>query len=244
MPTVTDPNQSYYAQIQTDLASSNPQTGIVGALGASTAPTVAQQQLGVAGIESQLGTEGPELQQQGDYAAQLAGYQLGGLGINAQQTALQQQGTEQSYALGQQGFAQQGAENALNYKNELQSMIGSSAASGALNTHGSTQQQGTLAQENTWQNATLEREEQQSAGDYARAQQNYALMAKANGLSQQEVETRLQYGLSQLGEGAASDVDQLAAQAGNALSGSVQGVGSTLSQAGLLGGMNALAGLG
>jgi len=241
MPT-TDPNSSYYAQIQADLASSNPQTALMGALGASTAPQVAQQQLGVAGIESQLGTLGPKLQQQADYSSQLAGYQLGGLGINSQQSALQQQGTEQRFGAQQESFAQQGQQQQLDFSRQLQSLVGGSAASGALNTEGAKQGQADIGQRAKWAAADLSRNEKLSAGDQARAEQNYALLAKANGLSQQEVYTRLQYGLGQMGQSA--DPSSLVSQAGNALSGSVQGVGSTLSQAGLLGGMNALAGLG
>jgi hypothetical protein len=83
-----------------------------------------------------------------------------------------------------------------------------------------------------------------SAGDYARAQQNYGLIGQANGLAQQEVQTRLQAGLQSLGEGAGSNVDALVSQMGGILSGESTGVGSTLSQAGLLGGLNPLAGLG
>lgn len=242
MATVTDPNQSYYAQIQADLASSNPQTALTGALAAGTAPTVAGQETQVAQAEQQLGTLGPQLQQQADYSSQLAGYQLGGLGINAQQSALQQQGTEQSYGLTQQAQQEQAQKNQLNYARQLQGFVGGSAASGALGTEGSRQGQADIGQQAAWAQAGLGRQEQQSAGDFARAQQNYALLAKANGLSQQEVYTRLQYGLEQMGQSA--DPSSLVSQAGQALSGSVQGVGSTLSQAGLLGGMNALAGLG
>lgn len=240
--TSTDPNLSYYQQIQQDLSSSNPQTATVGALGASTAPTVAQQQLGVAGIEQQLGDLGPGLQQSADYSDLMAGYQLGGLGINQQQTALQEQGSAAHYAATQQGFQQQAQQNQLDFTNQLQSMIGSAAASGASHTGGAETGQSTLATQKQLADQSLATQESLSAGDQARAQANYGLIGNANGLSQQEVYTRLQYGLEQMGESA--DPSSLVAQAGNALSGSVQGVGSTLSQAGLLGGLNALAGLG
>lgn len=265
--TYTDPNVSYYQQVQANLApvpnnntptnptgftsigpSTNftgpetpPQT-VTGAIAAQNAPALAQQGLQYAGIEQQLGDLGPSLQLQGDYATQMAGYQLGGLGINTQQTALQQQGAEQRYGLQQQGFAQQQAQQALQFQNQMQGIVGGEAASGALNTEGSKQQQSTAQQENVFAGQSLGRQEQLSAGDYARAQQNYGLIGQANGLGQQEVYTRLQSGLQQLGESA--DPTSLVAQAGGLLSGESTGVGGTLSQAGLLGGLNALAGLG
>lgn len=242
MATTTDPNQSYYAQIQTDLASSNPQTALAGALGASTAPTVAGQQLSVASTEQQLGDLGPQLQQQADYSSLMAGYQLGGLGIGAQQNDLSKQGSQQGFANTQLQQGIQGQQQALNYQNQMQSLVGGAAASGALNTEGAKQSQATASKQYGWGQEELKSQEALSAGDFARAQQNFDLMAKANGISQQEVYSRLQYGLSQMGQSA--DPSSLAAQAGNAMSGSVQGVGSTLSQAGLLGGMNALSGLG
>lgn len=241
MPT-TDPNLSYYQQVQQDLASSNPATGVVGALGASAAPTVAQQQLGVAGIEQQMGDTGSSLQQQGDYADIMAGYQKAGLGINAEQTQLQEASSNQQFAAQQQGFQQTAQQNQLDFTNQLQSLIGGEAAQGASHTGGSETGQATLGTEYQLANEKLNTQEQLSAGQQALAQQNFGLIGEANGLSVDEVNARLQYGLEQLGEQA--DPATLAAQAGNALSGEVQGVGGTLSQAGLLGGLNALAGLG
>ena len=230
----------YFQQVNSQLGttSATPATAEA-ALGA---PALAQQELQYAGLEQQLGTTPAELQGQADYATQMAGYQLAGQGINAQQTQLQQQGTEQSYSLTQQNQAQQAAQNVQNFQTQLQGLTGGQAASGSLNTAGAKTAAANLGQQNQWNQATLGRQEQQSAGDYARAQQNYALIAKANGLSQQEVQTRLQTGIEQLGLG--SDPTSVVSQAGNVLSGSAQGVGSALSQAGMLQGINTLAGLG
>lgn len=233
------PQTSYYEQIAADLNSNTPGASLIGAEGAAAAPQQAQLETQFAGIEQQLGDLGPSLAQQSDYATLLAGDQLGGLGINSQQTALQQQGNTQQYQLTQKQQQEQGQKNQLQFTNQLQSLIGGEAASGAINTGGSKQQQSTLAQNAQWANADLSRQEQLSAGDYARAQQNYGLIGEANGLSQQEVYTRLQYGIDQLGESA--DPSSLVSQAGNVLSGGAQGVGSTLSEAGLLGGVNASA---
>lgn len=259
--TWVDPNQSYYNQVQQNLAPNatnqlgangllspiqpGPEQvgpGIAGAIQAQNAPALAQQGLQYAGIEQQLGNLGPQLAMEGDYATQMAGYQLGGLGINTQQTGLQQQGVTQRHDLQQQGFQQQQQQQQLEFQNQMRGIIGGQAASGALNTEGSKQAQSTATQENQFRTATLGREEQLSAGDYARAQANYGLIGQANGLAQQEVYTRLQSGLQQMGM--AADPSALVSQASGVLSGQAAGVGSTLSQAGLLGGLNALAGLG
>ena len=347
MPWV-DPNASYYSQVQQNLAPT-PQTGfsstgpsslftspetvspsVTGAIQAQNAPALANQGLQASLISKQLGQLGPDLQQAGDYATAMAGYQLGGQDINRQQVGLQQQGTEQNYnisqqqrnlqqqgteqnygigqqqfglqqqgmdqsygiqqqqyGLQQQGIQQQQAQQALSFQNQMQGIIGGNAASGALNTQGSKQQQSTAQQENVFAGQTLGRSQQQlglneqqsagdysraqqglglneqaaagqfsrteqgyglqnqlSAGDYARAQQNYGLIGQANGLAQQEVQTRLQSGLQQLGESSGATADSLVAQMGGVLSGESTGVGSTLSQAGLLGGLNPLSGLG
>ena len=206
------------------------------------APALAQQGVQEAGIQQQLGDLAPQLALEGDYATQMAGYQLGGLGINTQQTGLQQQGTEQAYGIQQQRYGLQAQQQALQFQNQMQGIIGGEAASGALNTQGSKQQQSTAQQMNQFAQQGLGLNEQLSAGDYARAQQNYGLIGQANGLAQQEVYTRLQSGLQQMGVGA--DPTSLVAQAGGVLSGQATGIGGTLSQAGLLGGLNALSGLG
>ncbi len=273
----TDPSASYYQQVQANLApgqgytpptTSNALAGgvtpppeaqtILGAVTAQNAPALAGQNLQMAAYQQQLGNIQPQLQEQQDFTSQEAGYQLGQLGISNQQTGLSQQGTAQSYgvtqaeqALQQQGIFGAQQSQALNFKNQMQSIIGGSAASGALNTEGSKQQQSTAQTENTLAAQGLQRQGQQlglqeqlSAGDYARAQQNYGLIGQANGLSQQEVYTRLQNGLQQLGQGATQNQDALVAQMGGVLSSEAQGVGSTVSIAGLQGGINTLAGLG
>ena len=233
-----DPMQSYYQQITTQLGSSNPQVGLQAAEQAGVAPQVAQAGLTYASDQAQMGLIQPELQQQDAYQSQMAGYQLGQLGIQGQQTGLQQQGTAQSYGFTKQQQAQQGAQEALSYKNEMQNMQGQLAASGALNTEGSKQQQGTAKQEYAWQKATLQGQEALSAGDYARAQQNYALIGKANGLSQQEVYSRLQNAYATNADSAAGSLDSLVAQAGGSLSSATQDVGGALANYGLMAGLN------
>jgi hypothetical protein len=238
----TDPMSSYYQQVQADLASKNPQTSLIGAEAAASAPSMAQLETQFAGQEAQLAAAPSEEAQQADYATLMAGFQLGGQGINAEQTQLQQQNASTQYGIQQQGFQQQAQENQLNFTNQLQSLIGGKAATGALNTGGSQQAQSTLGQQAQWAGQSLAQQEASAASNYATAQQNYGLIGEANGLSQQEVYARLGYGLDQLG--VENDPSELVAQAGGVLSGESQGVGSILSQAGLLGGLNASAAFG
>jgi hypothetical protein len=242
MSTTTDPNLSYYTQVQQMAGSSNPQTGLLGMLGESQAPQVAQAQTQIAQTEQQLGDLGPALAEQADYATLMSQYQTGNLDIKGEQLGLQQQGTAQQYGIQQQQFQQQAQQEQLGYERSLQSAIGGAAAGGSLMTSAAKQQQGDIGQQYAWEQQSLQGQEQLSAGDYARAQQNYALLGQANGLSQQEVQSRLAYGLTQLGQN--MDPTSLVAQAGNALSSQAQDVGSVISQAGLLGGLNALSGLG
>jgi len=238
MATTTDPNASYYASIASGLASSNPNQALEAAEQGTVAPQVAGAALQYAGIENQLGMVTPELAQQNAYQSQMAGFQLGGLGLSQQQTALQQAGAEQQYGFQQQQFGQEQQQNQLNFQNQLQSLVGGQAASGALNTQGSKTQQGTLGQEAAWQQQTLQGQEALSQGDFARAMQNYQIIGEQNNLSAQEVQARLQEASLTGGEGAAQNIDQLVAQAGGVLSGATQDVGGALANYGLAGGVN------
>jgi hypothetical protein len=237
-----DGQSSYESVINTAQSSKNPATALAGNVAAQGAPQVAAAGVAFAQTEGQLAQQGPELQQQSDYATAMAEYQKTGLGIQFAQQQLQQQGTEQNYGLTQQAQAEKGQQNLLQYSRALQNQVQGAAASGTLHSGGSVQGQGDIAQQAAWANADLSRQEQASAGDFARAEQNYQLMAQANGLSVAELKTRLGYGIEQLGIG--MDPTSLVAQAGNAISGQAQGVGSTLSQIGLETGMNTLSGIG
>ena len=228
----SDMMANYFTTVQADQASKDPTKQIVGMVGAAEAPTIAGQELQFAGLEQQMADAPAALKQQSDYATALAGYQQGALGISQQQTNLSQQGTEQQYGLTQQAQAEQAQKNALNYTRQLQGSVQNSAAGGVLNSGGSTQAQADIGQQASWANQDLSRQEQLSAGDYARAQQNYALMAQSNGLSSAEIQTRLGQGISQLGQ--QYDPSTIAAQAGNVLSSSQQGIGQVLSEVGAL----------
>ena len=109
---------------------------------------------------------------------------------------------------------------------------------GTTQSYQTTQQQCTLAEQYQWQQQELQGQEALEAGNYDRAQQNYALIGKANGLSQQEVYSRLQNAYAQNADTAASSLDSLVAQAGGALSNVTQDVGGALANYGLLAGLN------
>ena len=238
MGTVPSGQQDYYTQVLGELGSNNSATGLQAAEMAQAAPAAAGAGLQFAGYQAQMGLLGPEMQQQDAYQSQMAGFQLGQLGIQNQQTGLSQQGTTQSYQTTQQQNAITQQQEALGFHNSQENLQGSLAASGALNTHGSTQQQGTLAEQYQWQQQELQGQEALEAGNYDRAQQNYALIGKANGLSQQEVYSRLQNAYAQNADTAASSLDSLVAQAGGALSNVTQDVGGALANYGLLAGLN------
>ena len=69
-------------------------------------------------------------------------------------------------------------------------------------------------------------------------QQNYSLIGKANGLSQQEVYSRLQNAYAQNADTGAQSMDSLVAQAGGALSNATQDVGGALANYGIYAGLN------
>ncbi len=238
MGTVPSGSQDYYTQVMAQLNSSNPQQGLQAAELAQAAPAAAGAGLQFAGYQAQMGLVGPEMQQQDAYQQQMAGFQLGQLGIQNQQTGLSEQGTQQSYQTTEQQNAITQQQEALGYHNSQTNLQGSLAASGALNTEGSKQQQGTLAQQYEWQQEELQGQEALEAGNNARAQQNYALIGKANGLSQQEVYSRLQNAYAQNADTAGSSIDSLVAQAGGALSNVTQDVGGALANYGLMAGLN------
>jgi hypothetical protein len=242
MAATTDPNVSFYQTEMANLQSGDPTREYMATLAAGQAPALAQTQVGLAQQEQQLGVLGPSLQLQGDEAGLQAGYDLGNLGINAQQQALNQQGSTQNYQLQQQQFQQQAQQNQVNYQNQLQNLIGGQAASGVQGTTAAQNQQGQLGQQAAFANQTLGRQVQQSAGDYARAQQGFQLAAQSNGISQQEVYTRLQEGLQSMG--IQDDPSTLMAQMAGGITSGNQGIAAILSEAGLTLGTNVVSSLG
>ena len=206
---------------QAALNSANPFQQVVGQLGAGAANQVAAGNLGIASAEANYGLTNAQQAVSNEYNNTLAGYQLGQLGISQQQlgiqgTSLQQQQQlqgvqntteQQTYGLQQQVFPEEQAEATANYNEQQSQLQGGLAASGALNTKGSTQQQTLLGQNYAWQQADIGRAQQEAAlGQTAtvagqqysseqlnNAQSNLSLLAQANGMSEQEVYNQLAY---------------------------------------------------
>lgn len=168
---IPDLSQQYNTEISNALNSNNPFQQIAGQQAGQEANQLAQGQLGIASAEQQYGLNQAETTIGNQYNNELAGYQLGQLNINQQQLGIQQTGLEQQQAL-------QGVEQPI----QTSGLVGSLAASGALNTKGSGQQQTELGAEQQYTNEQLQN-----------AQKNLGLLAKANGMSQQEVYNQLGY---------------------------------------------------
>lgn len=168
---IPDLSSQYNAALQSDQNSSNPFTNVLGDLGASTANQVATGQEQQNTAEAQYGINNAATQIGNQYNNQLAGYQLGQLGINQQQLGIQGTGLQEQGTL-------QGIENPISQSQ----LVGSEAASGALNTKGSQQNQQELGAQ-----------QQYSSEELANAQKQLGLMSQSNGMSQQEVYNQLAY---------------------------------------------------
>lgn len=257
---------------QTTTSPPNPEQQLLGQLGASVAPQTGQAQLQYNLGQEQLGLVGPEYQNQLAYNNAMAGYQQGSLGLSAQQIGIQQVGQQQQaaqsqaqqgfeqqqYALQQQQYPEQSAEAALAYQNALRNTQGSQAISGTQNTVGGRADVNTLGQNYGFQQQDIARSQalsqlgqkselsgyQYSQEQLQNAQKSLALSSQANGLSQQQMLTMLNYGNQQAGVGAQQDIISLLAQQGGNAIGQVSNAGSALSQIGFASGLNALAGTG
>ena len=136
-----DMSAQYNTGVNQDINSNNPFTSVLGYSAAQQANQVAQGQLGVASAEGQYDINNAQTQINQLYNNQLAGYQMGQLGINQQQLGIQQTGLQQQTAL-------QGVEQPI----QQSGLVGSLAASGALNTKGSTQSQQELGAQQQYTN--------------------------------------------------------------------------------------------
>ena len=192
-----DPSATYNSGITSALNSSNAFQNIAGQLGggAEIQAGLGQEQIGAAESQYNLNNQAQNLSNQ--YNQSLAGYQLSQLGISNQQLGLQGTGLqEQQQLLGtQSGIEQQeyGIQQSQ-FPIEQQQLVGGLAASGALNTKGSQEQQTELSQaQQLSQRGQLSTVagQQYSAEELANAQSNLGLLAKSNGMSQQEVINQL-----------------------------------------------------
>jgi hypothetical protein len=261
-----DPPAQYSQQIQQALSSNNSFQSVAGELGGSSALQAGLGATQIDAAESQYGINNQATLLGNQYNSAMAGYQMGQLGISQQQLGLQgtglaeqqqllgtQSGIEaQQYGLQSQVFPEEQAEAALQYGNSQSQLQGSLAASGALNTKGSQQQQSTLAQQYGWQQADISRAqslaglgqqstvagEQYSQEELANAQQNLGLLASSNGMSQQEVGTQLQYMLDSGQLQGMENPIQLLNTIGQVNAGDLTGIENQISTAGFASGMN------
>jgi hypothetical protein len=218
----------------------------------------------------QIGQLPSQLQQTLAYNNAMAQNQLGALGISAQQNTLQGQGLaeqgaqaatqqgieQQQYALTAGQYPEQQAEAALNYQNALRGNAASQAASGTATTQGGLAATGTLGAQYGFQQEDIARAQAQaglgqqsevsgygySQQQLQNAQKNLGLVAKQNGMNQQQVYQMLSYGNAQATQGAQQNLIQLLsgeAQTGAANVGQLQ---SQLSNIGFLSGLNTQAG--
>jgi hypothetical protein len=253
-------------------AGSADQQALLGQLTGAAAPTAAEGQLQYNLGQQQLGMVAPETQESIAYNNAMAGSQQAGLqnqaqGIGISELGLQQQGAQnaaqqgfeqQGYALQQQQFPEQSAEAALAYQNEVMNTQGSQAISGTQNTVGGKAAVATNAANYGFQQEDINRAQQQSAlgqqseesgygysqEQLQNAQSNLGLNAAANGLSQQQLMTMLNYGNSQAAEGAQQDIIGLLSGLGSTATGNLGTEGSALSSIGFASGINSLAGVG
>jgi len=213
---IPDLSQQYNSAIQGALNSTNPFQSIAGQLGAGEANQLATGQLGIATAEQQYGLNNAQTQIGNLYNNQMAGYQLGQLGINSQQLGIQGTGLQQQQQL-------QGVEQPIQQSN----LVGSLAAQGALNTKGSGQQQAELGAQQQYTNEQLQN-----------AQKNLGLLAQSNGMSQQEVYNQLSYMTAQGNLQNAENPIQLLNTIAQINEGGLTGVENALSPAGFAQGIN------
>lgn len=256
----------------TGQAGSKDQSALLGQLTGAAAPQTADTQLQYNLGQDQLGLVNNNLNQSQAYNNAMAGYNAQNLGLSEQGTAIsatglgeqsantaQQQAIEEKqYGLQQQTFPEQSAEAALAYQNTMMNTAGSQAIGGTANTVGGRANVATNAANYGFQQEDIARSAQESAlgqqGEEAGAQytqeqlanarSNLGLSAQANGLSEQQMLTMLNYGNTQAGEGAQQDVISLLSQQGNNALGGESSVGAGISPIGFAAGVNPLAGVG
>jgi hypothetical protein len=247
------------------LASPNWQNEISGYLAGQAAPTAAQGALSGSVASGELGLVGPqegvsagELQNSTGY--DLANALLGqeGLGLQSQglasqaSTAAKQQGVEEAqYGVQSTQYPEQQAEAALANQNAVISNRDSAAIGGTTDTTSAKRTASTQAAQYGWQQADIYRnqqlaqlgqqsEEQGYGGQeeqFANQRQQLALAAQGEGLTAQQAQSQLGFGLQQLGVNASPEqyLSTIANAQGSEAS-TLAGVGS---QAALIGGLGA-----
>ena len=234
-------------------------------------PQLGAGQLGIGATQQQLSLLPSELQQAQAYNQAQAGYQQAGQQISAQQIGLSQLANQQQQAQAatQQGFEtqqyniQQGqypeqyAQAQLAYQNAMRNTQGGQAIGGTQNTVGGKADINTLNQNYSFQLQDIARSQalsqlgqQSEVSGYGYSQQqlqnaaqNLALNAQANGLSQNQLISMLNYQQAQTGQSFANQALQLYGQLGQEELGQLGTAGSALSLYGFGGsGLNTVAG--
>jgi hypothetical protein len=250
-PNVGSPTQGQGTGSQNTVASN-----AISQLLSQIAPGLATDQAAYDVYQQQFNALPAQLNQQNAYQTAMANIQQQGIGISQQQNQLQQQslGIQSAAGAQQQGIEQQqyGISNeqaALQQANALQSLSGQIATSGAQGATGQkqaeyTQNVGYALQQ---QMAGLgQQSEQVGYGEQVAQQgisaQNLALIAKANGLSEQQVVEQLGYGISQNQNQAITSAGQLLGQMGNLATGDISQAATALLPIAYASGLNPLAG--
>ena len=205
---------------------------------------IQQGQLGIS--EQQLALQGQGMTLSNQLAQQQQGYTQQQQDIQKQQYGIQ-------YGPGGQAEQQQAA--------AVESMRGGQAATGAAATEGAKSQlglqesgyQAMMQQAGLGQQSTLIGEQSQLAGYQAAqgggqygggqaglAQQNLSLMAKANGLSEQQLVEQLNYGISQNTNAGVVNAGQLLGQMGNLAAGEASTKATALAPIAYSAGINPL----
>jgi hypothetical protein len=227
-------------------------------------PQLDAQQFAMAGLQQAYGANNANVGVQNAYAQSMAGIQQGQLDISNAQLGLQGQGQDISNKLAgiQQGneVAQYGIQYGpggqaeQQHTAQMENLHGAAAASGGAITEGAKQQAG-LAESGyqaMMQTAGIGQasqvagyQAQQGGGVFGGGQagiakSNLALMAKANGLSEQQLIEQLNYGISQNNNSGITNAGQLLGQMGNLAAGEASTEAAALAPIAYSSGINPL----
>lgn len=256
--------QQFEQESQQFSNSPNSLQAILGQLESGVAPQQAISQLQAALAGNQYNLAGEQYGLTNANLESQAAYQLAQAGISQEQLGLQGQGLaaqagllgttsgleQAEYGWQSTQYPEQQAEALLNYNANKQSLQGNLAASGASSTTGAQTQQNLLSKNYQYQKEDITRaqdeayfqqlgtlaQQKYSAGDIARQQENLGLVAQSNGLSTQEVQQQLAYGLAQSGLDYQQALPQLLGQLSSIYAGELGTAEGAAGEAGLLAG--------
>ena len=263
----TTPSANYYQQVTRDTSQGQfAGNQLLGQLGAQIAPTMGIAGMQASGVQTQLGLLPQETNLSNAYQSAMTGYGLGQLGIHATQLGVQGLGLSQEQSLyntlnplEQQEFAtrmtqfpEEYAQAALQHRTQLTNFQAQNAQQGAQGSVGQQQALTTLQQNYGFQLQNIGRaqqlaqmqqqgtlaQQQYSTEQLANSRKNLTLLAKSNGLSQQELMTRLNYGLQNNQFGEINTIVHLMTRLGGIWSGAANTAAATAGLAGYVNGVN------